>query len=383
MQPISRREGDTLWVPALASAHSHAFQRGLRGMAQRKGNPSENFWTWRGAMFDLAESLTPETIDAFSRQAFRELRLAGVRTVGEFHYVHHQSGGHPYDDRTLLSDIVIRAALDEGLRITLLRTAYNRGGFEHKIDRAQLRFSDKDVDDVLRDTETLLKRYAGDARVRIGLAPHSVRAVPPEWLRPLGEFARRHDLPFHMHISEQMREVDECVAETGKRPLEVVNDAGLLSERFCAVHATQLSQHEVQLLGQAHAFACLCPTTERDLGDGIADITALRVAGVRLCNGIDSHIVTDPIEEIRSLETHERLRTHTRVTFTNEGRTPAESLWLEGSTNGSMACGFSDDGGEIAINAAHESLRFVSPSQLLDAIVFSGSANTLVRNGQS
>ncbi len=380
MQPFSRREGNKLWLPALATAHSHAFQRGLRGKAQRKGNPNENFWTWRGAMFNLADSLTPESIDTLSRQAFRELRLAGVRTVGEFHYVHHQSGGHPYDDRTLLADIVIRAALDEGLRITLLRTAYNRGGFEREIERAQLRFSDTNVDDVMRDTETLISRYARDPRVRIGLAPHSVRAVPPEWLAPLGQVAERHNLPLHMHVSEQVREVDECIAETGRRPLEFIRDSGLLSARFCAVHATQLSHDEVRMLGEAHAFACLCPTTERDLGDGIAGITALREAGVRLCTGIDSHIVTDPIEELRSLETHERLRTRTRITFDPQGRTPAEALWLDGSLNGALACGFSDTGGEIAIDAEHESLRFVRDDQLLDAVVFSGSTHALVLN---
>ena len=183
-----------------------------------------------------------------------------------------------------------------------------------------------------------------------------------------------------MHVSEQVREVDECLAETGKRPLEFIADTGLLSARFCAVHATQLSHEEVQMLGRAGAFACLCPTTERDLGDGIANISALRNAGVKLCNGIDSHIVTDPIEELRALETHERLRTCTRVTFSNSGLDPAESLWLEGSFNGAAACGFADVGGEIAINTAHESLRFVEEAQLLDAIVFSGGANTLVRN---
>jgi formiminoglutamate deiminase len=349
-------------------------------MAQRKGNPSENFWTWRGAMFNLAESLTPESIDVLSRQAFRELRLAGVRTVGEFHYIHHQSGGHPYDDRTLLAGIVIRAALDEGLRITLLRTAYNRGGFEREIEPAQLRFSDPSVDDVIRDTETLLSRYANEPRVCIGLAPHSVRAVPPEWLAALGQLAERHNMPLHMHVAEQVREVDECIAETGRRPLAFIADSGLLSDRFCAVHATQLSHEEAQMLGNAGAFACLCPTTERDLGDGIADITALREAGVRLCTGIDSHIVTDPIEELRSLETHERLRTRARITFDPQGATPAEALWLEGSLNGALACGFTDAGGEIALDAEHESLRFVEADQLLDAVVFSGTANALVVN---
>ena len=381
--PISK---DTIRLPALSTAHSHAFQRAMRGMAQRAptqptpGTPraSSDFWSWRGAMYRLAASLTPESIAKISRVAFRELARAGVRTVGEFHYVHHQEGGAPYEQRTLLSDVVIEAARAEGLRIALLRVAYHRAGAGREAEPGQRRFCDASVDAILRDVDTLRARYAGDPDVRIGLAPHSVRAVPPAWIGELAAYAAAHSLPLHMHIAEQPREIEECVAETGLRPIELCADHGALSARFVAVHATHLQEHEAKLLGASRAFACICATTERDLGDGLPDITALRNAGARLCTGIDSHVITDPFEELRSLETHERLRKGARVTFTPKSGTPAEQLWREGSIEGAHACGFHDatpkDGGEILIDRAHPSLALVADEDLLDAIVFSGSS---------
>ncbi|MFO0674448.1 MAG: formimidoylglutamate deiminase [Polyangiaceae bacterium] len=372
---LLRRVGDELRLPAFATAHSHAFQRGMRGDAQRRSrssDPRDDFWTWRGSMYRLAMSLTPESIGAISRIAFRELRRAGVRTVGEFHYVQHQADGTPYAERTLLSDVVIASARAEGLRIALLRVAYHRAGPGRDAEPGQRRFCDPSVDDVLRDVDALRAKYAHDPDVRVGLAPHSVRAVPPSWLAPMAEYAARHGLPLHMHVAEQAREVEECVAETGKRPVELLADAGVLSDRFVAVHATQLTAHEAGLLGSAKARVAICATTERDLGDGLPDIGALRAAGVALCTGIDSHVVTDPFEDMRSLETHERLRTRTRVTFQDDDRTPAEALWHAASTEGARAVGFADAGGELAIAVDHPSLALVKEEQLLDAIVFGG-----------
>ncbi len=373
----------TIRLPALSTAHSHAFQRAMRGKAQRALRrapgappPSDDFWSWRGQMYRAAAALTPESILAVSRVAFRELAAAGVRTVGEFHYVHHQPGGTPYDDRTILADAVIAAAKAEGLRIALLRVAYHRAGAGRDAEPGQRRFCDPHVDDVLRDVDTLRARYAGDPDVRIGVAPHSVRAVPPSWLAPLAEHAARHALPLHMHVAEQAREVDECVAETGLRPVELLADRGVLSSRFCAVHATHLTAGEAALLGAARAFACICATTERDLGDGLPDITALRAAGARLCTGIDSHVVTDPIEELRALETHERLRTRTRLTYTPAApdETLAAQLWREGSLEGARASGFDDAGGTLVIDRDQPALALVDDDTLLDAIVFSGTA---------
>ncbi|WP_437690533.1 formimidoylglutamate deiminase [Sorangium sp. So ce176] len=363
-------------LPALASAHSHAFQRGMRGEAQRPGpSGADDFWSWRTAMYALAESLTPESIHAISKVAYRELRAAGVRTVGEFHYVHHQPGGAPYADRTVLADAVIEAARAAGLRIALLRVVYARAGAGREPEGAQRRFSDASLDAALADVEALRARYAGCEDVRVGVAPHSVRAVPPAWLGEIALYAAERGLMVHMHVAEQPAEIEACVAETGRRPVELLAERGVLSERFVAVHATHLAPHEPALLGAARAFACLCPTTERDLGDGLPDVTALAGAGVRLCVGVDSHVITDPFEDLRGVELGERLRTGKRVTLRPEGggATPAEALWDIGSRRGAEACGFADAGGTIAIRRDAPALALVREERLLDAVVYSGS----------
>jgi formiminoglutamate deiminase len=351
----------------------------MRGRAQRPAAPGsrDDFWTWRGQMYALASSLTPESIRASSLVAFLELRRAGVRTVGEFHYVHHQADGTPYDDRTILADAVVSAAKEAGLRIALLRVAYHRAGPGLAPEPPQRRFCDPDVDDVLRDVDELRARWSGDRDVVIGLAPHSVRAVPPSWLAPISDYAARHSLPLHMHVAEQAREVDECVAETTRRPVELLAERGVLCDRFVAVHATNLLAHEAELLGRARGFACICPTSERDLGDGLPDIGVMRSAGVRLCTGVDSHVLVDPLEDLRSLETHERLRTRSRVTFRPARGTPAEQLWREGSLEGAAACGFAGAGGQIVIHGSHPALSLVGEEELLDAIVF-GSNSSVV-----
>ncbi len=372
-------DGRHLLLPALTTVHSHAFQRAMRGYAQRPrpaqaAGDREDFWSWRGAMYGVASSLDPESIERISRVAFRELHRAGVRTVGEFHYIHHQPDGSAYDDRTVMSDAVIRAAKDEGLRVSLLRVAYHRAGPGRPAEPGQKRFCDASVEDVVRDVETLRARYKNDPDVRIGVAPHSVRAVPPHWIRELAAYAQRHSMPLHMHVAEQPREIEECVAETGKRPVELLEDLGALTNRFVAVHATHLSTHEAELLGRARAFGCVCATTEADLGDGLPDLGSLRASGVRLCTGIDSHVITDPIADLRALETLERLRSGCRVTFEPELRTPAEDLWRAGSLEGSIACGFSDAGGTLRISRGHPALALVADELLLDAVVFSGSS---------
>jgi len=383
LDPVLARSADGafLVLPALTTVHSHAFQRGMRGAAQRAMSDAaaaagrEDFWSWRGAMYRAASALDPASIESISRVAFRELRRAGVRTVGEFHYIHHQADGTPYDDRTLLSDAVVRAAKAEGLRVALLRVAYHRAGPGRAAEPGQRRFCDPSVDDVLRDLDTLRARYANDPDVRIGVAPHSVRAVPPSWIGELSRYATTHDLPFHMHVAEQPREIEECVAETGKRPVELLADLGVLGPRFVAVHATHFAPREAELFGAARAFACICATTEADLGDGLPDLGALRSAGARLCTGIDSHVVTDPIADLRALETLQRLRTGGRITFEPASpATPAEALWRAGSLEGALACGFADAGGTLRVRRDHPGLELVEDELLLDALVFGGGS---------
>lgn len=374
LDPAARRpRSPSLELPALATAHSHAFQRALRGDTQRPGPAgTDDFWSWRTAMYSLADSLTPESIRAISLVAYRELHAAGVRTVGEFHYVHHQPGGAPYAERTVLADAVISAAREAGLRIALLRVVYARAGAGRAPEGAQRRFSDASLDLALADVDALRARHAADDGVRVGVAPHSVRAVPPEWLGEIAAFAARGGLPIHMHVAEQPGEIEACLAETGRRPVELLDERGVLGDRFVAVHATHLAPHEPALLGRAGAFVCLCPTTERDLGDGLADVGALRAAGVRLCTGIDSHVITHPLEELRAIDLGERLRTGRRITVRAGGRTPAEELWRIGSVLGAQACGFVEAGGTVSVDVAAPELALVRDEHLLDAVVYSG-----------
>ena len=367
-------------LPALATAHSHAFQRALRGDTQRPGpEGTDDFWSWRTAMYRLADSLTPETIHAISLVAYRELFAVGVRTVGEFHYVHHQPGGVPYAQRTILADAVISAAKDAGLRIALLRVIYHRAGAGRPAEGAQRRFSDERLDRALADIDDLRTRYHGDPAVRVGVAPHSVRAVPPEWLAEIAGYATSHHLPIHMHVAEQPAEIAACLAETGRRPVELLADHGVLGPRFVAVHATHLAPHEPALLGDSRSFVCLCPTTERDLGDGLPDVGALQAAGARLCAGIDSHVVTHPLEDLRAIDLHERLRTGRRIGVrAASGRTPAQELWRIGSSESAAAVGFDDCGGTVAIDRRAPELLLVDEDFLLDAAVYSGSSRVLL-----
>jgi formiminoglutamate deiminase len=330
-------------------------------------------------MYAQASELDPASMYRIARVAFEELRAAGVVAVGEFHYVHHQPDGTPYDDRTTLADSVIQAALDAGLAITLLRAAYARAGAGRPPEPMQRRFCDPDVEWVLRDVETLRTRWARDPRVRIGLAPHSVRAVPKEWVRECAAFAAREGLPLHMHVSEVQGEIDECLDEHGVTPLELIASLGALTDRFVAVHGTNLTAREAMLLGEARAFVCACPTTERDLGDGLAPIGVLRDAGVRLCIGVDSHIVTDAVEDLRALETHERLRLRRRVTFdATLARTPAEQLWLEGSVHGAQALGMDAFSlPRTTVDLAQRQFALVDEPYALDALVFGGNGAKL------
>jgi formimidoylglutamate deiminase len=379
-------------VKALTTAHSHAFQRGMRGSAQRPGpSGSDDFWSWRTSMYQLAERLTPESIYDISLVAFRELYQNGVGTVGEFHYVHHQPDGTPYDDRTLLSEAVIRAALDAKLRVALLRVIYHRAGPDRPPEGAQRRFSDPSLDRALADIDTLRSRYQSNPNVVIGVAPHSVRAVPPAWLSEIAQYAAQHQMPVHMHVAEQRAEIETCLKESGLRPVELLADKGLLSERFVAVHATHLAPNEIALMGSSRSFVCLCPTTERDLGDGLPNFSELRNSGVRFCVGVDSHVLTQPLEDLRCVDLGERLRMEKRVILRpdpslngsatehqrEKPKTPAEELWEIGSTLGDAACGFSSSAGELQVRLDDPSLALVPEELLLDAIVYSGAPSVL------
>lgn len=353
--------------PGLATAHSHAFQRALRGRTQRPATQADSFWSWRGLMYHLAERLDPDTIYDLSRLAFVELAMSGVTAVGEFHYVHFDQDGRPYAQPQAMAEAVIRAARDVGLRITLIVTAYLRGGYKQPLTGAQSRFAHADVDAVISDVDALRSRWDGNERVRIGMAAHSVRAVEIGDALALWRYAKAQALPFHMHVSEQERELTESVTEYGRTPVDLLAAADMLDSNFVAVHATHLSEQEILHLGAAGATVCLCRTTERDLGDGLPKVADLRQAGVKLCVGVDSHCAADAYEEIRAVELDDRSRTERRIVAAT-----APELLEIGTKNGYEAIGWGtawhDD--RVLLRRDDPSLLGAADDLLADMVIF-------------
>ena len=309
-------------LPGMVNAHSHAFQRVIRGRTEyRTSQPRDSFWTWREQMYHAAARLTPEDLYDASRMAFLEMVTGGITSVGEFHYLHRTPEGAEYDDPDLLAKQVVAAARDVGLRIALLRVAYARAGFERPPDSRQARFIEVDPATYLRRVESLaehLRRQQSDEMkgetnngaplfAWVGVAPHSVRAVPLDYLREACAFAEARRLPVHMHVAEQPAELAACVAEHGRTPVALLAGEELLNERFTAVHAVHVTDGEARLLRQACAHVCACPTTERNLGDGVVPADLFSRAGVRVSLGTDSHAQIDLLEDARELEYHLRL----------------------------------------------------------------------------
>jgi formiminoglutamate deiminase len=319
-----------LVLPALANCHAHAFHRALRARTQAGRG---TFWTWREQMYAVADGLTPDSYYTLARDVYAEMVASGIGAVGEFHYLHHQPDGRPYDDPNAMGRALLAAADDAGIRIRLLDTCYLAAGIGREPEGVQRRFSDGDV---VRWAE----RVADLDDDRVAMAIHSVRAVPRSQLRAVAEAAAGR--PLHVHLSEQVAENEECLAAYGATPTQVLADAGVLGPLTTVVHATHLTQADVALLGQARAFACFCPTTERDLADGIGPSRALHDAGVRLTLGSDSHAVIDLFEEMRGVELHERLATQER------GHWSAAELLGAATVTGHASLGFTD-AGRIAV----------------------------------
>jgi formiminoglutamate deiminase len=348
-----------LTLPGLANAHSHAFQRALRGRAQAG---TGSFWTWREQMYELAQRLDPDSCFALSRAAFGEMALAGITCVGEFHYLHHAPDGRPYEDPNAMGRAVIAAAVEAGVRITLLDACYLHGGID--------RFRDGDAAAWAERVDAL---GAGPG-VRVGAAVHSVRAVDPESARVVAEWAG--DRPLHAHVSEQPKENEECLVAHGRTPTAVFAGAGALSDRFTAVHATHLTDEDFALLGDAGATCCLCPTTERDLADGIGAARRMRDAGARLAVGSDSQAVIDLFEEARAIELDERLASGVR------GQHAAADLLHAATSGGYSALGWPDAGrieaGALADLAtiSPDSVRLAGtpPEHAVEATVFTAAA---------
>jgi formiminoglutamate deiminase len=329
-----------LTLPGLANAHSHAFHRALRSRTHAGGG---TFWTWRDQMYALAKVLNPDSYFRLAQATFAEMVCAGITCVGEFHYLHHDQNGTRYGDPNAMSYALIAAAAEAGLRITLLDTCYLRGGIDAKLNEVQRRFSDGSAEAWAARVETMHASDIG-SQALIGAAVHSVRAVDPDSIRAVATWATKHDAPLHAHVSEQPAENEQSLHAYGRSPMQVLADSGALGARFSAVHATHLVPSDVALLAQSRARVCLCPTTERDLADGIGPVSELRMAGIPITLGSDSHAVIDLFEEARAVEMGERVTTLQRGSHTVGG------LLRAATVDGHASLGW-DDAGRIEVGA--------------------------------
>ena len=335
--PADSRVLQGVVLPGLANAHSHAFHRALRGRTHDGGG---TFWTWRERMYAVAAQLDPDSYLALATATYAEMALAGITAVGEFHYLHHAPGGALYDDPNAMGEALRQSAADAGVRLTLLDTCYVAGGLSaaghSRLDAMQLRFGDGDVDGWAQRVQGL-KESAG---MRVGVAVHSVRAVPRDQLGSVAVVAAGR--PLHVHLSEQEGENNACQWFYGLTPTALLHVEGLLGPTTSAVHATHLSDDDIALLGATGTTACFCPTTERDLADGIGPARRLSDAGCPLSLGSDQNVVCDLIEEARTLEMHERLDSLER------GRFRPDELLAAATRHQSLGW---DDAGRLAVGA--------------------------------
>lgn len=362
-----------LSLPGLANAHSHAFHRALRSRTQTNRG---SFWTWREVMYQAAERLTPDNYFRLARATFGEMALAGITVVGEFHYVHHQLDGSNYSNPNAMGNALLAAASEAGIRITLLDALYlhgglTSGGYTEPVG-AQLRYSDGTADAWVERVDQL-EVTPGQ---QVGAAIHSVRAVDPEAMKVVAHWADQHDAPLHAHVSEQRTENHHCLGFHAMTPTEVLAQALALGPRFSAVHATHLSNTDIGLLARSKASVCLCPTTERDLGDGIGPTPELGQGGIAMTLGSDSHAMIDHFEECRAVEMNERLRSELRGVHT------ARDLLAMATTAGHSSLGWTDAGSIVKGNRADlitldtESPRTAgsTPATAIEAAVFAASA---------
>jgi formimidoylglutamate deiminase len=377
-----------LLVPGLVNGHSHAFQRHLRGRVEVRdpAAPEDDFWSWREAMYATADALDPRGMRAVAEECFDAGRRAGYTTVGEFHYVHHRPDGTPYEEPNELALAVIEAARAVGVRIVLLLAAYARGGAGRGPSADQRRFCDRSVEAYLKRVESLAGAVAGDPLVTVGYAPHSLRAVPREWLITIAGHAGRTGYPLHIHAGEQPREVAESLEEFALRPIEHLADCGVLGPATTVVHATHVSAKELDMLWQTGSTVCACPTTEANLGDGFLPAAELWELGVPVSFGADSNVRLDPFEEARETEGCARRLSGRRNVLVAEGDAgPAPSLWRCLTEHGARSLGLPAPGivtgcpaDLAALDLEHPEIRGVEPRHLAAAVLFSGTS-ALVR----
>jgi len=374
-------EPRTATVPAMVNAHSHAFQRGLRGRGERPApaaHAADDFWSWRETMYRLASDLDPESMRSAAARTYGEMAAAGYGAVGEFHYVHHRADGRPYDDPNALAIAVAEAGVAAGLTVVLLPAAYHRAGWDGAPlppAPGQRRFCDPRVGDFLARVDALRKWAAGRPRVRVGVAAHSVRAVPADWLTAIAEYAELHGLVRHVHAAEQRRELTECEAEHGCSPVELLERSGFLGERTSLVHGIHVSPRDIELLAESRTIVVSCPTTEGNLGDGHLPALRYRDAGVRLAIGSDSQVRLDPFEETRELETGARREGQTRHGLL----AAAGDLWRRLVRHGEASLGLDEgEAGSVTVNLDHSDLAGVAKEDLELALATCASAGVVL-----
>jgi formimidoylglutamate deiminase len=373
-------------LPGFINVHSHSFQRLIRGRAESRAVSGRDFWSWRGTMYHAAARPTPEDVYDVARMAFLEMVKAGTTTVGEFHYLHNGPDGRPYSDANELGHLVIAAARSVGIRIVLLRSAYLRSGFEVATDPGQTRFFET-ADAFIRNTEALLSAYAGANDVTIGIAPHSIRAVPLAELKGMVAWGRQRGLPIHMHVAEQVAENAACEREYGTAPVALLAEHGLLGEDFTAVHAIHITDAEIAAVAKAGATICSCPTTERNLGDGILAADKIMRTAIPVALGSDSQAQIDPMEDARQLDLHLRLQQQQRAVLDGiRGEAIAKRLFDCATKNGARALGI--DAGDltegkladfVSVDLDDLSIAGNSAEDLLPVVVF-GMERTAMRD---
>ncbi len=381
--PLPRRA----MLPGMVDVHSHSFQRTIRGTVESRKKAGPNFWSWRDAMYRAAGRFDPEELGTIARMAFLEMALTGITTVGEFHYVHRDRDGSAYANPNEIGLQIVQAAKDVGIRIALLRVAYVRAGYNKPPDPGQRRFIEPDAEEFLANTDALRSELANSGgQAWVGVAPHSIRAVPLEYLREVTAWARVAKLPVHMHVAEQPAENSACMEEYGCTPFALLDREGILDNRFTAIHGIHLSAEEIAAVGRANSIIGACPTTERNLGDGILPADELMRAGVRIAFGSDSLTQIDPLENARELEYNLRLQKLERAVLdTIDDSGLPQRLFDCATLHGAASVGA--PGGSIqAVNVADfftvdmddPSIAGTDPGELLASIVF-GSSKTAVR----
>jgi formimidoylglutamate deiminase len=367
-------------IPGMVNCHSHAFQRAFAGLSEYRGNSSDSFWSWRDIMYQFVAKMTPDDAHKVAKFLYLEMLQAGYTTVAEFHYLHHQAGGSFYQDPAEMSHQVINAALEVGLAITHLPVLYTYAGFNYLVPtEAQARFIHQ-TDEYCRLLEKLHSSYQQHQTVSLGIAPHSLRAVSDQQLEIIIPFIRNLDAnaPIHIHIAEQLKEVEDCVAHYGKRPVEWLLENQPMDKNWCLIHATHLTETEISLLANSGAVAGICPTTEANLGDGIYPTAEYMQQGGKLAIGSDSHIAVNVADELRTLEYGQRLTKHQRAVLVSKDCTSVgQYLYQHAAINGADAV--NQNVGEIGIgkradlvvlDTNHPTLYAKDATSLLDAAIF-------------